>query len=194
MKKNVLLFSTLLFSLAIYSQNWTSVGQGLNKKVFTLFTDTTTNYLYAGGEFDSSGTVQLNHIGYWDGIQWNAMGQGIDGIVRDIEMYNGELFAIGGFTYSGTTPVSNIAKWNGTSWVDVAGGLNSYGLSLFSLNGDLYAGGNFTAAGGQPCKYIAKWDGVSWQSLDTNIVSSSIIYRVMSIGSFQNELVIGGNF
>jgi hypothetical protein len=193
MIKRTLLFSFLLFTSTVYSQNWTAVGQGLNKKVYTLYADTVAQTLYAGGDFDSSGVTQLNHIGFWDGIQWNAMGSGFNSRVRDIEEYNGEIYAIGDFTFSGTTAVNYIAKWDGTNWLDVGGGLNSGGRALFAFNSELYAGGTFTTAGSQTCKYVAKWDGINWQSLDTNIVSSSSL-KVMSLGSFQNELVIGGSF
>ena len=187
-------FFALFFTLTAFSQNWTSLGQGLNKQVETLLPDTATNLLYAGGEFDSSGTIQLNHVGFWDGVQWNALGSGFDGLVMALAIYNGELYATGNFTHSDTSSLNYIAKWDGANWVNVGGGLNGTGLSLFNFNGDLYAGGNFTRAGNQPCKYIAKWDGVSWQSLDTNIVSTNSGFTLMSIGSFQNELVIGGNF
>lgn len=194
MNKQFLIALTLLITTSVHSQNWTSVGDGLNKGVTTLFTDTATNFLYAGGDFDSSGTLQLNHIGYWDGLQWNAIGHGFDDRVNGLTIYDGELYATGNFTYSDTIPLNYIAKWTGSTWVDVGGGLNNKGLAIFTLNDNLYVGGNFTSAGGQACKYIAKWDGTNWQSLDTNIVATSPSNKIMSIGAFQNELVIGGKF
>jgi hypothetical protein len=194
MKKNLLVLYVLFLTGSAYSQNWTAVGQGLNGLVLTMFADTASGRLYAGGAFSASGSLQLHNVGYWDGVQWNAMGLGFNGIVHNIKMYNGEVYAIGDFTYSDTTALNYIAKWNGSGWVNVGSGLNANGLSLFSLNGDLYAGGNFTIAGGQTCNYVAKWNGTNWQSLDNNITSTNSSLTVMTIGSFQNELVIGGNF
>ena len=194
MKKSILAIAFFLFSFSSFSQNWSPVGQGLNKFVTYLLTDTNTNYLYAGGYFDSSGTTQVNHIAYWDGIDWNAIGSGFNDVVKTIIFCNGEIFAAGQFTMSGTSPLNYIAKWNGTDWISVGTGFNDIVLTLFDFHGTLVAGGNFTMADGQPCKYIAQWDGLTWSSLDTNIVSTYQPLSVTSIGSYQNELIIGGNF
>ncbi|HEY0031302.1 MAG TPA: T9SS type A sorting domain-containing protein [Bacteroidia bacterium] len=194
MKKQLLLLFIFIVSTVMYSQNWSAVGPGLNKAAGALFADTSSGFLYAGGIFDSAGTLPLNHIGYWDGSQWNAMGQGLNGVVAAINSYGGDIFAVGDFSASDTTAVYNIARWNGSNWLSVGGGLNAVGLALFNLNGSLFVSGNFTLAGGQPCKYIAEWDGVNWQSVDTNIVSTNPYETIMSMGSFENNLVIGGNF
>lgn len=188
-----IVFLFIFISSSLAQQGWTQVGAGFNGYVSALHIDTTTNTLYAGGSFLNSGTTVLNHIGYWDGIQWNPMGIGFDQRVSDIVEYNGELYATGWFNTADTTVAHHIAKWNGSTWEDVGGGLNDAALCMYVFNGNLYVGGFFTSAGNQPCKYIAFWDGATWNSLDTNIVSP-MGWPVQTIFSYQGELIIGGKF
>src|SRR5688572_26894211 len=85
-------------------------------------------YLYAGGYFTSAGGTPVSCIAAWNGVSWSSLGAGISGInghVRAMTIYNGELYAAGHFTLAGGMAVSNIAKWNGATWSDVGGGANS---------------------------------------------------------------------
>ncbi len=193
MKRTFTFISFVLLTIHCYSQGWTQVGAGFNSFVSTLHIDTTTNTLYAGGSFTASGSTILNHIGFWDGLQWNPMGIGFDQRVSDIEEYNGELYATGYFNTADTTVAHHIAKWNGSTWEDVGGGLDAPALCMYVFNGNLYVGGFFTSAGNQPCKYVAYWDGTTWNSVDTNIVSV-MGWPVQTIFSYQGELHIGGKF
>lgn len=192
MKNLYLLFASLLVGIYGLSQSWVPVGSGFDSYVSTLHFDTSANLLYAGGNFQNSDTTVLNHIGYWNGVQWNAMDIGMNQRVTDIEEYNGELYATGWFTTAGNSVANHIAKWDGNTWQDVGGGLDAPGLCMYVFNGNLYVGGFFTQAGTQPCKYVAYWDGSNWNSVDTNIVGTG--WPVQSIFSYQGDLYIGGKF
>lgn len=190
--KHLTFFTAFLISTTAFAQSWSPVGSGFDNYVSTLHYDSTSNFLYAGGNFHTTDTTLLNYIGFWDGTQWNNMGIGMNQRVTDIEEYNGELYATGWFTTAGNVAANHIAKWDGNAWQDVGGGLDAPGLCMYIFNGNLYVGGFFTQAGTQPCKYVAYWDGSNWNSLDTNIVGTG--WPVQSIFSYQGELHIGGKF
>lgn len=61
---------------------------------------------------------------------------------------------------------------------------------LHILNNQLYSGGSFFMSGSTNVYTIAKWDGVSW----TSIGFSSPFGAVTSIGKFNNDLVVAGDF
>lgn len=73
--------------------------------------------MYAGGDFNLSGTDTINNIAQWNGMAWTPLGSGVDDEVKDIsEFSNGNLIAVGQFNNTGNIPVSKIALWNGSTW------------------------------------------------------------------------------
>lgn len=117
--------------------SWVSVGPGLNSYVSTLaeYEFGGAARLVAGGNFtNASSNPAANYIAYFDGTNWNPIGQGFNGSVRSLVVFRNELFAVGAFTMSGSTSLpSGMAKWNGSSWVDVSGAppglFNKYALA-----------------------------------------------------------------
>jgi hypothetical protein len=84
--------------------------------------------LYAGGSFDSAGTVDAANIARWNtsSSQWSALGGGIsngffqsevDALASD----GSNLYVGGDFTGAGTIDVNSLARWNGSSWSAVDG-------------------------------------------------------------------------
>ena len=147
--------------------SWSALGDGLNREPFALAVDGDDN-VYAGGRFDSAGTVVTNNIAKWDGASWSSLGQGIEG--RNVSELaidaNDNLYVGGLFDSAGGMIANNIAKWNGTSWSSLGDGLNDH-VSALAINeeGELFAGGSFDSTGSIAVNHIAKWDGVSWSSL-----------------------------
>lgn len=194
--KNLLFYVFLLTILCFEnanSQNWTSVGTGMDDDIFCIYADTVNNLLYAGGYFTNAGSSPASCIAVWDGISWNSLGAGISGVngqVKTLIMYNGELYAGGHFSTAGGNPVSNIAKWNGSSWSDVGGGVNSSAFieNFAEYNGELYVGGYlFTDAGTTIVNNIAKWNGSSWSSVGSGINSG-----VQALCVYNGELFAAG--
>ena len=87
---------------------------------------------------------------------------GMNGAVRALTFFGGELYAGGSFTMAGDVPADHVAKWDGTSWVALGDGLNGDVYALAGFDNKLYAGGFFTTASGAVSDYIAQWDGTSW--------------------------------
>jgi hypothetical protein len=145
--------------------------------------------LVLGGDFLNAGTVTATRLATWNGTDWSALGAGMNGTVRALTLYNGNLVAAGAFTIADGTPASSVALYDGTDWLPLGAGLNGPAYALTLHNGDLYAAGAFTQAGGQPASAIARWDGSSWYPVGTGINGP-----VYSIHSYAGDLYAGGSF
>jgi len=129
-----------------------------------------------------------------------------DGYIAPMHVYDagaGErLFAGGSFTSVGGYFTRGIAQWNpGTGeWGAVGGGCysqftNSFLTALATLDfGDgpeLVAAGFFDTAGGQAnTSHLARWNGSRW----AGIPGGQPNFAVWGMGTFLDQLVIGGSF
>ncbi|HEX4644171.1 MAG TPA: hypothetical protein VH598_01030, partial [Verrucomicrobiae bacterium] len=80
--------------------------------------------LFAGGIFTEGGNVVVNGIAQWDGTNWSALGNVVNGrlpaaVARAFISAGGYLFAGGSFTNIGGTPAGRIAQWDGSNWSNV---------------------------------------------------------------------------
>ncbi|MEZ6317744.1 MAG: GC-type dockerin domain-anchored protein [Phycisphaerales bacterium] len=121
--------------------------------------------LYVAGEFTRvPGHLDVHHIARWNGTTWSPVGDGFDGIVLALTIFDDgsgpALYAAGDFTHSGPTPVSNIARWNGAAWEPVLAGLDDAARAMAPFSGadgrtSLVVAGDFTNAGASPAPSIA---------------------------------------
>jgi hypothetical protein len=191
--------------LCSYSQgHWYPEGNAhlfnsTDTTVAAFYNDTTNNRLYVGGRFDHIGGVPANHIAYWDGTSWNAMGSGIDtnGLVGvgAICPYNGDIYVTGTFRSFNDVIYNNVARWDGSSWVPLAGGLHGTSIptvcDMCVYNGLLYIVGRFDSAGTVPAGGVAAWDGNAWHSLGDSDVS---LYWPQTCIVHDSTLLMGGVF
>jgi hypothetical protein len=180
------------------AQNFSPLAPGFNSAVRSLYFDSTTSKLYAGGNFwQLSNGETMNYISQWNGSVWDSMGFGLTGNVYSIIEYNGVLCAGGSFAIkdsSGNYILANIALWNGTSWTLPNGGGANHAVGGLMVNGgDLIVTGFFDTIGGIAANMISKYDGNNWYNypvLDPSLggycLGPSIIYN--------GELYVGGNF
>ena len=122
---------------------------------------------------------------------WSNLGNGFDGNVNALCVYNNSLYAAGNFTHdgSGVTTLNHIAKWTGFAWVAVGTGFDGNASSLTVYNGALYAGGDFLVAGSDSSNRIAKWNGTSWTHIGRGFNST-----VKCMYAWNGELYAGGSF
>ncbi len=130
--------------------------------------------LIAGGDFTSIGGIGASRIARWDGTQWLAMGDGLDGGVRRIAEYNdgrGRLLWVAGtFANAGGAPAGRIALWDGQNWSTVSDNAFLSPANDFIPFNDgrgqrLFVGGAFASASGVSANRIATWDGQDWSGL-----------------------------
>ena len=168
--------------------------------------------LFAGGNFTQAGATAATRIAAWDGVNWSALvgpnGEGADGTVFAMTMYNGKLVVGGSFLEAGGEVVSGIATWNGTIWEPLVGTSGAIGVSILPLgfvsslavfNGDLYVGGMFQRAGGIVVNNIARWNGADWSAVTgpsgfgTNNGGSDIA-PVFDMTAVEGRLIAAGEF
>lgn len=118
--------------------------------------------LVVGGSFNVAGTNLASNIASWNGSTWQPLGDGTNGTVRALAVWNGELIAGGEFATAGGATVNCIARWNGSTWQPLGDGTDGSVLSLTVYNSELIAGGSFTTAGGVNANRIARWNGSAW--------------------------------
>ncbi len=180
-----------------------SVFDSADINAMVVFDDGNGPALYAGGVFDGpvKQTTVVPNIAKWTGTEWVGLGDGLNGEVLSLEVFDdgtGAVLVAGGrFTGSGNTPLGQVASWDGSTWTsrgDVTGDA-VHALRVFDDgNGDrLYAGGSFSALNGTPAANIAVFDGTSWRRVraGTNGVVSTL--EVFDFGAGP-VLHVGGNF
>jgi hypothetical protein len=169
-------------------------GFGIAGRVFAL--GTFRNELVAGTykNVHKDGN-DLHHVAHFDGERWLPFGSGVDGRVRAVLEFRGDLYAGGAFTRAGTGAASNIARWDGTRWYPVGAGFDGEVWSLVEHRGELYASGLFTTSGTQSVSRIARWDGAQWQPVGGGVTWAlgvdAAVYTMVSDGTL---LYAGGEF
>ncbi len=128
--------------------------------------------LFVGGRFTWAGGAPAAGIARWDGLEWSAVGGGIDGTARALAVSDvgdglgAMMHAAGQFGIAGGVDASNVARWDGLGWsaVGEAGlvdGANGPVHAIASFEGwrgtTLVAGGDFTLAGPTSSRSVARW-------------------------------------
>lgn len=156
---------------------WHNLGTGMEEQVRALAVGSD-GTLYAGGHFQTAGTKTALRVAYWNGTEWNPMGNAPEnGMNSDVYALvvggsSGTLYAGGNFTTAGTATANYVAYWNGTQWSGLvynANGMSSKVFALAYANGTLYAGGEFTTAGGVTANHVASWNGTQWSALGSGM-------------------------
>ncbi|MFH0981626.1 MAG: hypothetical protein V2A79_08820 [Planctomycetota bacterium] len=142
-------------------------------------------WIVVGGYFRIAGDVFVNNIAAWDGTRWHSMGGGINGGVRALAIYAGEVIAGGYFTTAGGVACASLARWNGSIWQPLGPGIDGTVLSLTEHDGTLIVGGEFRPVAGGGGN-IARWDGSQWFP-----VGSGLGDDVCSLTVYNGEIIAG---
>ncbi len=165
-----------------------------------LTTHTATNGIYVGGVFNAMNGVPANGIAYFDGTNWNALGDGLidgasPGIVRAVYADGNEVYVAGEFTHAGSTEANNIAVWNTNTeeWSAVGtgstNGTDGAVHAMLKVGSKLYIAGNFSNVNGNAMNNITYWDGSSF-----NAVGSGTDGEVLDLTVINNEIYATGDF
>lgn len=123
------------------------------------------------GSFATAAGRPARNIAAWNGQRWNAIGDGFNADVFDVEgLPNGDLLAVGRFTASGSTPVRSIAKWNGTAWQDLGGSIDgvAFGATPFP-DGSFMVCGYFESVGEIAAHQIAHYRNGQWYTVGSGL-------------------------
>lgn len=126
---------------------------------------------------------------------WSSLGDGVDGNVYAITMYNNKIVIAGEFQHAGGFPVNNIAQWDGANWSAIGNGLNDtvYALLVDTTNNTLYAGGHFVIPGNPSINHIARWNGSAWVAVGNVLFGYGVDGDVRAL-TYHYGLVAGGSF
>lgn len=153
--------------------NWSALGDGLcceSVSALTTFDDGSGLALYAGGNFESSGTNSIRGVARWNpsSATWSALGVGL-AIGRTsgaLTLYGGTfagsptLFVGGEFALAGGVSAQNLARWNGSAWSAIGAGANGVVRALLPYqpptgSAGVLVAGDFTVIDGRATSRIA---------------------------------------
>jgi len=112
-----------------------------------------TAHVIASGDFFLADGRPVGNIAAWDGSAWLPLGEGLDGPVRRMTVWNNKLVVIGAFTRAGTAAAPGIASWDGTVWSPLPSPAPGH-VALASFNEKLYC---------LAYSSVFEWDGVLWR-------------------------------
>ena len=151
-------------------EQWHAMGGGITDENFgggvwgrSLAMDDT-GTLYLGGMFEEVGNEPADNIAAWNGVDWGAVGGGINGTVEALATDGSDLYVGGEFTEAGGEAVGPLVKWDGSEWQEPASEID--GVSFFSAkvatlivaDGFLYVGGFFNSIDGVAARSIARME------------------------------------
>ncbi len=180
--------------MSVFSQshNWDNRFILSNSPDNIIYCQTILNgQIVAGGQFVTVAGNTANYIAIWDGNNWQTIGNGFNGKVLALEVFQNQIVAGGEFTQSGTTPINYLAYWNGNTWTELSSGTNGPVHALKSWDLKLYVGGNFTTVGGSTnANNIAYYEiSTGWVAMGTGTNNT-----VNAIDFFNASVAIGGDF
>ena len=206
MKFRLLLLLTILGNHLI-GQDWTLYLNHLNSGIHVLYTDTTTDELYLGGNFENDNDPLMHGFATFN----NGDPLPANGIlpfqITEIAQFNGE-FYLGGSIYNLSDTINyllTLVKWNGTTMtpVTVNGLPFSYLIGSINdirvINDELYIAGGFrfTDVDGNVCNGIAKLVGTEFKAIH-NFPRWNYHYNninnVDEITVYNNEIYVAGRF
>lgn len=180
---------------------WQEVGGGIKNSYSSADAGVHVLYvyngeLYAGGLFDTAGTVPCKNIVKWNGTEWQPIGSGVKmadnnkGKVICMTTYHNALMVGGIFNTAGDSTVGNLAMWKDSVWQGVNHSFDKEVDAVCEYNSELYAGGAFSFDGITD-NHIAKWNGSEWTSLGEGMTDGG---GVNSLTTWRGSIIVGGRF
>ena len=194
--------SQLLYTWSPHDGSWGVVDwtqQGIDGPVHAVVPSIHGDGYYVGGTFAFAGSTKAHNVAYWNGQEWEALGDGLDGTVKALALTStGDLYAGGQFNRSGETTLSCVARWDGEQWHALGTGVvysAQPGLTrvhaLTVHQNELYVGGLFTLAGPAYAPFLATWSLTQSEWVDSGARPNGPVY---ALWSDDLQLVIGGAF
>lgn len=147
--------------------------------------------LYAAGHFLTIGTTLANRIAAWNGYEWNPLGEGLDGTVREVTILGGELpglYACGEFYSAGGEDAWHVARWDDFGWHGLAH-FNATVTDVCEFEGSLVVAGAFDHVDGEVLWKIARLIGGQWEQ-----IGETFNDNVLDVAVFNGALIAGGSF
>jgi trimeric autotransporter adhesin len=155
--------------------NWTDLAGGLTGIPYPyprrMVVDHAGN-LYVGGDFVYAGDKTVHSIAKWNGVEWQALGSGLNGNVTAMAVDSQDhLYVSGYFSTAGSVPANGIAEWTGTQWLSLRSDITAFAANALVVDDQdrLIAGGWFDSIDGVQVNGLARWDGKQWESISDDV-------------------------
>ena len=166
--------------------DWFALGDGVNNHVtgIAAYYDQGEHVelCYVCGHFNYAGSTAVNYIALWDGVNWQPLGSGLNGIPQCmvVEEGSGDIYVAGSFTRAGGVFAPGAARWDGSQWRAVGDDLDAVIENLHWIADELYA---VTVEG------VYRLSGNKWQEIYS--YEGAIIRCLAEAG---DDIVMGGTF
>lgn len=178
-----------------YSQpptlKWNAELKSIDGQVHVLHPVENSSGILVGGDFTRVNGNTVNGIFTYKDQTVYPLGSGIEGAVKSMIYFNGQLVVGGEFAYtSNNTSFSHIARWDGSQWHADMGIAGARVNDLIVYNNELYAAGAFVF-GFNPhdTTGLMKWTGSQW-----DIPQHLVKGEVYDLYQHDGKLYIGGDF
>ncbi len=163
---------------------WDTAGSGVSSEIpggswiytFKVFD----NELYASGNFNRCGNLEVSNVARWNNNIWQTVGDGITSTLTYTSAeYKNELHLAGEIRSAGSINKPFYAIWDGIKWIYDKFTFDGSPYCSYSFNNNLYIGGNFLMVNNQVVNGIFKWDGTQIYSLGSGVQGyiSSVLSR-----------------
>ncbi len=130
--------------------------------------DTQSDVLYCAGAIDAIGGIKVNNVAALIDGQWQALGDGLLGVVETMIFTDGILYAGGRIVLNGET--LPVVRWDGRNWHPMAAGSFTGSVKTLTLfEGELFAGGDFKSFTPANLRYLSVWRDGRWQYAGSHV-------------------------
>ena len=127
---------------------------------------------------------------WWDGFSLPVL----DGRVRALTVFRGDLIAAGSFEMAGGRRVNRVARWRDGEWQPLGAGFDGEVYALAVFQDRLIAGCQYTSSGGYGIGPVAIWDGERWSALGVPAEGFVAGIEVRALYVDSATLVVAGTF
>ena len=152
---------------------WRGLGTGLAGGVYLAYPYALAldqiEQLYVAGSINKAGGILVHNIAKWTGFEWQALGEGVDSVVRSLAVDSqNRIFVGGNFGVTAIDPpqIITVKLWDGKKWKIIGENFNDT-VSALAVDGQdrLVADGYFTSINGNPAHGLARWDEGEWEAI-----------------------------
>ena len=148
--------------------------------------------IYIGGNFSLQSGFPGNYILKFNGVGWDSLPSSPNGEVHDLAVFQNQLWVIGFFTFIGNNYTDHLSQFDGLQWTYFSTLLQLYSRgTLYADSSKIYFGGQWAGFQTDSFSNLFCWNGNAFESVGSGLPNANVIY---TINSFNNKLIIGGDF
>jgi len=163
---------------------WSAVGKGVNVYGSIASLAEYNGNLYVTGDFDSIESKPAHNFAMWNGIEWRALPDSIDGGAEELIVYKNKLYALGNIRFKNMYYNDGLMTYDGEKWGKVNLGKNFAPTGMWVYNDELYLMGELDWK-----PFTGRWNGNS-----VTPVNLGIDGRVLCTIIYHDKLIVAGLF